>query len=160
MKKITFFRKLGPGLITGISDNDPSGIATCAQSGAKFGFAQLWSVLIMLPLMVAIQEICARLGAVKNTGIASIIKTHYGKKILIPLVIALFIANTINLAADLGAMSASVALLIPIPYGISLIFFTITIFFCIVYFPYYKYVKILKWLCLFIVVYPLSLFIS
>lgn len=65
MKKTKFLSRLGPGLITGISDNDPSGIATCAQSGAKFGFGQLWSILLMVPLMVAIQEICARIGAVK-----------------------------------------------------------------------------------------------
>ncbi|MCW8418512.1 divalent metal cation transporter [Fluoribacter dumoffii] len=159
MKRNKFFRHLGPGLITGISDNDPSGIATCAQSGAKFGFGQLWSVLLMLPLMIAIQEMCARIGAVKNRGISSIIKKHYGNKILIPLAFLLFTANTINLGADLGAMSAALSLLIPVNQLIGLIFFTGIILFCIIYFPYKRYVQILKWLCLFILVYPISLFI-
>lgn len=154
-----FFRKLGPGMITGISDNDPSGIATCAQSGAKFGFGQLWSILLMLPLMTAIQEMCARIGATKNKGIASTIQKYYGNKLLIPLIVALFIANTINLGADLGAMSAALGLLIPINNYVALIFFTLIIFFSVIYFKYKIYVKILKWLCLFILVYPLSLFI-
>lgn len=159
MKKTKFLSRLGPGLITGISDNDPSGIATCAQSGAKFGFGQLWSVLLMVPLMVAIQEICARIDAVKNKGIASIIQKYYGNKILIPLAILLFTANTINLGADLGAMSASLSLIIPVNNIFALSFFTLVILFSIIYFPYKKYVQILKWLCLFILVYPVSLFI-
>ncbi|WP_454783549.1 NRAMP family divalent metal transporter [Legionella sp. WA2022007384] len=154
-----FFHRLGPGLITGISDNDPSGIATCAQSGAKFGFGQLWSILLMLPLMTAIQEMCARIGATKNKGIASTIQKYYGNKLLIPLVFFLFIANTINLGADLGAMSAALALLIPISNYISLVFFTVIILFSVIYFKYEMYVKILKWLCVFILVYPISLFI-
>lgn len=78
MKRNKFFRHLGPGLITGISDNDPSGIATCAQSGAKFGFGQLWSVLLMLPLMIAIQEMCARIGAVKNRGFHQLSRSIMG----------------------------------------------------------------------------------
>ncbi|QMT59807.1 NRAMP family divalent metal transporter [Legionella sp. PC997] len=160
LKKVQrFFHRLGPGLITGISDNDPSGIATCAQSGAKFGFGQLWSVLLMLPLMTAIQEMCARIGAAKNKGIASTIQKYYGNKLLIPLVFCLFMANTINLAADLGAMSAALGLLIPVNNYIALVFFTVIIVFAVIYFKYTMYVKILKWLCLFILAYPISLFI-
>ncbi|USQ15411.1 divalent metal cation transporter (plasmid) [Legionella lytica] len=159
MKKVKLFRNLGPGLITGISDNDPSGIATCAQSGAKFGFGQLWSVLLMLPLMTAIQEMCARIGAVNSKGLAGVIKKQYGNKILFPLVISLFITNTINLGADLGAMSAALKLLLPINEFIGLALFSVLTLFSIIYFPYDKYVKILKWLCLFILIYPISLFI-
>ncbi|WP_058533950.1 NRAMP family divalent metal transporter [Legionella saoudiensis] len=159
MKVPKVFRNLGPGLITGISDNDPSGIATCAQSGAKFGFGQLWSVLLMLPLMITIQEMCARVGAVNNKGVAGVIKKYYGNKILFPLVLSLFIANTINLAADLGAMSAALALIFPININLALIAFTLITLISIIYFPYDKYVRILKWLCLFVLVYPISLFI-
>jgi NRAMP (natural resistance-associated macrophage protein)-like metal ion transporter len=159
MKRPNFFRNLGPGLITGISDNDPSGIATAAQSGAKFGFLQLWSVLLLLPLMVVIQEMCARIGAVNNKGLASTIQKHYGNKLLIPLVFSLLIANIINLGADLGAMYSALRLLIPINNFTALMFFTLFILISIIYFPYKRYVQILKWLCLFILVYPISLFI-
>ena len=136
MKVKRFFRKLGPGLITGISDNDPSGIGTCAQSGAKFGYGQLWTVLFMLPLMIAIQEMCARIGAVKGKGLAMIIKHHYGNKVLFPLVFMLFMANTINIGADIGAMAAAIDLIVPINFVFLVICISISIILSIIYIHY------------------------
>src|SRR5437868_11331489 len=95
-----FLRILGPGLITGAADDDPSGIATYTQTGAQFGYGQLWTALFMLPFMTAVQEAAARIGAVQGKGIASVIKEHYSRKVLYAVVILIFIANTINIGAD------------------------------------------------------------
>src|ERR1035437_11150904 len=95
-----FLRILGPGLITGAAGYDPSGIATYSQTGAQFGYGQLWTVLLLLPFMTAIQEACARIGAVTGKGIAAVIKEHYNKKILYGVIILILVANTINIGAD------------------------------------------------------------
>jgi len=110
--KKSFFSKLGPGLITGASDDDPSGIATYSQAGAAFGFGLLWSLLLTYPLMVAIQEISARIGRVTGRGIAGNIRRYYSPWLLYPVVLLLVVANTINLGADIGAMGAAVQLLV------------------------------------------------
>src|ERR1700744_1839333 len=102
-----FLTLLGPGLTTGAADDDPSGIATYSQTGAQFGYGQLWTVLFMLPLMIAMQEACGRIGAVQGKGLAVIIKENYSKKILYIAVILIVIANTINIGADIGAMGAA-----------------------------------------------------
>lgn len=120
---------MGPGLITGAADDDPSGIATYSQTGAKFGYGQLWLALFCLPLMIAIQEVCARIGGVKAKGIADIIRRYYGKKILYPVLFIILIANTINIGADLGAMSAAMQLIAPLNF-IFLIFLFSTIVIC------------------------------
>jgi NRAMP (natural resistance-associated macrophage protein)-like metal ion transporter len=103
---------LGPGLITGASDDDPSGIATYSQVGAQFGFDMGWVMLVSWPLMCAIQEISARIGRVTGKGIAGNLKAHYPRSLLVGLVGLLLIANTINLGADLGAMGAALKLVI------------------------------------------------
>src|ERR1700753_2038639 len=103
---------LGPGLITGASDDDPSGIATYSQAGAQFGFAMCWVMLFTFPLMAAIQEISGRIGRVAGQGIAGNIRKHYSKTLLRVIVVLLLAANIINLGADLGAMGDAVALLI------------------------------------------------
>ena len=113
MKIKSFFKFLGPGLITGASDDDPSGIATYSQAGAQFGFGTLWLVLFQLPMMIVIQEICARIGLVTGNGLAGIIRNRYSKKIGYPIISLLLIANTINIGADIGAMAASVKLVLP-----------------------------------------------
>src|SRR5438477_4808633 len=95
---------LGPGFITGASDDDPSGIATYAQTGAQFGYGQLWTMLFSIPFMIAIQEMCGRIGMVTGQGLAGVIKRHYSRKLLALAVIVLLIANTVNIGADLGAM--------------------------------------------------------
>jgi len=116
-KKIKiFFKIFGPGVITGAADDDPSGIATYTQTGAKFGYGQLWTVIVMLPLMVAIQEACARIGAVNGKGLAAIIKANYSKKVLYAAVLLVVVANTINIGADIGAIAAATQLLVHVNF--------------------------------------------
>ena len=103
---------LGPGLITGASDDDPSGIATYSQAGAQLGFSVTWTLLFSYPLMAAIQEISARIGRTTGRGIAANIRNHYSGWILQPIVILLLVANTINIGADLGAMGDALGLLV------------------------------------------------
>src|SRR5476651_1468064 len=105
-------RVLGPGLITGASDDDPSGIATYSQAGAQFGFSITWTLLFTYPLMAAIQEISGRIGRITGQGIAANLREHYPNWILQSIVMLLIIANTINIGADLGAMGDAVSLLI------------------------------------------------
>jgi len=142
-------KSLGPGLITGASDDDPSGIATFSQAGAQFGFGMLWMALFQYPMMAVIQEICARIGLVTGSGLDGILKKKYSKKILIPLSGLVLIANTINIAADIAAMGAAVRLLIPqVPIFITTIFFVIFIVGLEIVVPYQKYMKILKYTAL------------
>jgi NRAMP (natural resistance-associated macrophage protein)-like metal ion transporter len=141
--------KLGPGIITGASDEDPSGIATYAQAGAQFGFGLLWLVLILYPMKTVIQEMCARIGLVTGSGLSAVIKQKYSKKIVFPITILLLIANTINIGADIGAMAASIRLVVPhIPVIVATISFSAFIILSEVFVPYKKYVKILKYLIL------------
>jgi Mn2+/Fe2+ NRAMP family transporter len=97
----------GPGLITGAADDDPSGIATYTQTGAQFGYGQLWTAFLVLPFLAAVQEACARIGAVTGKGIAAVVKEHYSKKVLYGMLLLVVVANTINLGADLGAMGCA-----------------------------------------------------
>lgn len=150
---------IGPGVITGAADDDPSGIATYSQTGSQFGYGQLWTVILMLPFMTAIQEACARIGAVTGKGIASIIKENYSKKILYGAVILVIIANTINIGADLGAMAAAAHLVLPINLVVLTLFFTALILLLEIFISYKKYAKILKWLALSLLAYPLTLFL-
>lgn len=106
-------RVLGPGFITGASDDDPSGIATYASAGAAFGYGMLWTALATFPLMTAVQYACAKIGMVTGRGLAGVLRKHYPRWLLYPAVIALFVANTINVGADLGAIAASVTLIVP-----------------------------------------------
>src|SRR5690606_434088 len=99
-----FLSVLGPGLITGAADDDPSGIATYSQTGAQFGFGQLWTAFWMLPFMTAVQEACARIGLVTGKGIAAVVKERYNKRLLYTVVFIVVVANVINIGADIGAM--------------------------------------------------------
>lgn len=141
-------RIFGPGLITGAADDDPSGIATYSQTGAQFGYGQLWTVLFMYPLMTAVQEACARIGAVTGKGIASVVKTHYNTKALYFVIFLVVAANTINIGADIGAMAASAQLILPINFAFLAIFFTIFVLVLEIFTSYKVYAKILKWLSL------------
>jgi len=113
-----FFKVLGPGLITGASDDDPSGIGTYAVAGAGFGFATLWTALFTLPLMVSVQLTCARIGMVSGMGLAAVLRRHYARNLLYLTVFLLVIANTINAGADIGAIAAAINLLVPIPIAL------------------------------------------
>ena len=150
---------LGPGIITGAADDDPSGIATYSQSGAQFGYGQLWTVIFLLPLMVAVQEASARIGAVKGKGIAAVVKEHFGKRVLFIVIGLILVANIINLGVDLVAMAAAANLLVPIPFTLLIIFFSAAILFLEIYTSYRPYARILKWLSLSLLAYPLTLFI-
>src|SRR6202000_3527604 len=119
-----FLTLLGPGLTTGAADDDPSGIATYSQTGAQFGYGQLWTALYMLPFMTAVQEACARIGLVTGKGIAAVVKEHYSKPVLYSVVSLVVIANTINIGADIGAMAAAAQLLVPLSLIILTLFFT------------------------------------
>ena len=150
---------LGPGIITGAADDDPSGIATYSQTGAQFGYGQLWTALFLLPLMIAVQEASARIGAVKGKGIAAVVKEHFGKPVLFLVVSLILIANIINLGVDLGAMAAAANLLVPIPFALLTVMFTAVILFLEIYVNYRPYARILKWLSLSLLAYPLTLFV-
>ncbi|WP_158915901.1 NRAMP family divalent metal transporter [Caulobacter sp. S45] len=139
---------LGPGLITGASDDDPSGIATYSQTGAQFGFDLGWTLLFSWPLMCAIQEISARIGRVTGRGIAGNLLKHYPRWVLYSIVSLLLVANTINLGADLGAMAAALKLVIGGPQLIYVGLFAVISVLLEVFVRYSRYVSILKWLTL------------
>ena len=139
---------LGPGLITGASDDDPSGIATYSQAGAQFGYDLGWTLLFSWPLMCAIQEISARIGRVTGHGVAGNLKRHYPAALLYPIMLLLVAANTINLGADLGAMAAALELLIKGPQLLFVAAFAVLCLGLEVFLRYARYVSILKWLTL------------
>ena len=150
---------IGPGLVTGAADDDPSGIATYSQTGAQFGYGQLWTVLFMLPLMISVQEACARIGAVTGKGIAAVVRDNYSKWILYPMVILIIVANTVNLGADIGAMAAAAQLIVPVNFVIYTLLFTALILVLEIFTSYKIYSNILKWLAITLLAYPLTLFI-
>ncbi len=144
---------LGPGFITGASDDDPSGIATYAQTGAQFGLAQLWLSIFSLPFTILIQEMCGRIGMVTGSGLSRIIKTHYSKTALYVCVGLLVLANTINIGANLGAMAEASQLLVPVPFMTLLAIFTISTVVLQVFVDYRLYVRFLKYLTLTLLAY-------
>jgi NRAMP (natural resistance-associated macrophage protein)-like metal ion transporter len=150
---------LGPGLTTGAADDDPSGIATYSQTGAQFGYGQLWTALYMLPFMTAVQEACARVGMVTGKGIAAVVKENYSRPVLYGVVGLVVVANVINIGADIGAMASAAQLLIPIPFILLTLIFTISILLLEIFTNYKVYSKILKWLALALLAYPITVFI-
>jgi NRAMP (natural resistance-associated macrophage protein)-like metal ion transporter len=152
LRRLPHWRKvlqvLGPGLITGASDDDPSGIATYSQAGAQFGYAMCWVMLFTWPLMAAIQEISARIGRVTGKGIAANLREHYSVWLLRPIIALLLAANFINLGADLGAMGDALRLLIGGPRGLYVVLFAAACTTLEIFSSYERYVKVLKWLTL------------
>ncbi len=153
-----FLKILGPGLITGAADDDPSGIATYSQTGAQFGYGQLWTALFMLPLQVGVQEACARIGAVTGKGIAAVVQEHFNSKILFGVVVLILVANTINIGADIGAMAAAANLIIPLPFMFLTLLFTAVMLILEIFTSYQVYAKILKWLAVSLLAYPVTVF--
>ena len=150
----SFWKKLGPGLITGASDDDPSGIATYSQAGAQYGLSTLWTALITFPLMAAIQEMCARIGLVTAKGLTGTLRDHYSRPILYLMVLFSFPAIVMNIGANIAGMGAVGNLLIPtIPAAFFSIGFTALLFVLIIYLPYRKFAAILKYLCIVLLVY-------
>lgn len=159
-KKIKkFFKIIGPGVITGAADDDPSGIGTYSQTGAQFGYGQLWTALFMLPFQTAVQEACARIGSVTGKGIAAIVGKHYGKKVLYAVVVLVLVANTINIGANIGAMAAAANLIVPLNLAVLAIIFTTTTLLLEIFTSYKVYSKVLKLLALSLFAYPVSVFI-
>jgi NRAMP (natural resistance-associated macrophage protein)-like metal ion transporter len=152
-----FLRVLGPGLITGAADDDPAGIGTYSQSGAVYGLSQLWLALYLLPLVIGVQEMCGRIGLVTDKGIADVVRTHYSRTLLLGAVALLFVANTINVGADLGIMVASIRLLAPgMPFLPLLVALALGILLLEIFVPYRHYARVLKLLTLSLVAYILT----
>ncbi|MEK7202211.1 MAG: divalent metal cation transporter [Patescibacteria group bacterium] len=154
-----FLRILGPGIVTGAADDDPSGIATYSQAGAQFGFQLPWTMLFTYPLMTAVQEACARVGAVTGKGLAAVVRDHYSKKILFPVVALVVVANTLNIGSDIGAMAASTRLLLPgVPFVALAIGFAVIILLLEIFISYKVYIRILKWLAIVLFAYFITAF--
>lgn len=149
-----YWHTLGPGLTTGASDDDPSGIATYSQTGAKYGFQLLWLSVVTFPLMAVVQEMCARIGLVTGRGLAATIRTHFSKKVLYTCTLLLFAANSFNIGADLGAMAKGAQLLRPsMNFPLLVIGFTLFSVGLQIFTPYARYAKYLKYLALVLLAY-------
>jgi NRAMP (natural resistance-associated macrophage protein)-like metal ion transporter len=155
-----FFKLLGPGLITGASDDDPSGIGTYAQAGAALGMSTLWTALFTFPMMWAIQFTCAKIGMVTGGGLARVLKTHYPSWVLYPAVTGLVIANTINAGVDIGAIAAAINLVLPMPVTALIVPVTLTILVVQIWGSYRLIAKTFKWLTLALFAYILSTFFA
>ena len=155
-----YFHRLGPGIITGAADDDPSGIGTYSQAGAAAGYGFLWSTIWLLPLAFATQEACARLALVTGKGLAAIIRATLPRWVLVIAVILVSVANTVNIAADLGSMAAALRLLVPIDQVVGVVGFAVLIAVIEIAVPYHQYSKVLRWLCLSLVAYVLVLVVA
>ena len=155
----SYWRLLGPGLVTGAADDDPSGIATYSQTAVMFGYTQLWVALFSFPFMTVIQEMCGRIGLVTGDGLSGVIRRYYSRQILLGAISLLIVANTINIGADLGAMAASLQLLVPVPFFVLLVAITVVTILLEIFVPYPTYAKILKYLALSLFAYVISAFL-
>ncbi len=152
-----YWHALGPGLTTGASDDDPSGIATYSQAGAKYGFGLLWLSVVTLPLMSVVQEMCARIGLVTGRGLASNIRIHFSKRVLYFSAMALFAANTFNIGADLGAMAKGAQLIHPSAnFPMLVVGFALASMILQIFTPYARYARYLKWLAMVLFAYVAS----
>src|SRR5438105_4115127 len=143
-----FFKRLGPGLVTGASDDDPSGIGTYAVAGASLGYSTLWTALFTLPMMASIQFICAKVGMVSGRGLAGVLRKHYPRPLLYAAVLGLLIANTINVGADIGAIAAGINVIVPIPIAWAIVPVTVVILGLQIVCSYRQIASIFKWLTL------------
>ena len=156
---VPLLKKLGPGLITGAADDDPSGIATYSQAGAQYGYGLLWSVFFTTPLMIGIQIVSARIGRVTGQGLAANIRQHYPKSLLYAVIALLLVANTINIAADLGAMAAALQLLVGGSTRLYIVAFAMVSLGLQVFIPFPRYAPFLKWLTLALFAYVATVFV-
>ncbi|MBO9727282.1 MAG: divalent metal cation transporter [Chitinophaga sp.] len=153
-KLVVFFKKLGPGLVTGASDDDPSGIATYSQAGAQFGLGTLWTALFTFPLMAGVQGMCARIGLVTSQGLTVTLKKHYPRPVLYIMLLFSFPAITLNLGADIQGMGAVCHMIFPaVPVSVFCVLITALMMYVIIEYPYQKIAMILKWLCLSLLLY-------
>lgn len=152
--------RLGPGLITGASDDDPSGIGTYSQAGAALGYATLWTAVVTLPLMIVVQHICAKIGMVSGRGLAGVLHRYYSKKLLYPVVLGLVIANTVNAGADIAAIAAAINMFVPIPISAMVIPIGVAIVVLQVWGSYRLIMKVFKWLTLSLFAYVIAAFLA
>ncbi len=155
----SFLRHVGPGVVTGAADDDPSGIATYTQAGAQFGTGLLWTVFLSLPFMIAIQLVSARIGRVTGKGVAANLREHMPRTFLMAMVLLLVIANTINIAADIAAMGEALQLVVGGGQHFHAVVFGIVTVLLQVFVPYRKLAPILKWLTLFLFAYVIAVFL-
>lgn len=158
--KRDFLRRLGPGIVTGAADDDPSGIGTYTSVGASAGYGFLWSAVWLLPFAYAVQEACARLALVTGQGLAAIIKSRMPRWVLVLAVLLVAIANTVNIAANLSIMSAALGLLVPIEPLVGVVLFAVLLAVTEIVIPYHRYAKVLRWLCLSLLAYVAVLFVA
>jgi Mn2+/Fe2+ NRAMP family transporter len=151
--------RVGPGLITGVADDDPSGIATYSQAGAQFGLNMLWTMPVCYPLMSAVQSMCGRIGRVTGKGLAANIKTAFHPSVVLGVVLLLLVANTLNIAADIAAMGEVAQLVTGINQRIMTLVFVLTTLGLQIFVPYHRYVDFLKWLTLSLLAYAAVLFV-
>jgi len=153
-KLARFWKLLGPGLVTGASDDDPSGIATYSQAGAAYGLSTLWTSILAFPLMAAIQQMCARIGLVTSQGLTGTLKKHYSKAVLYLMLLFSLPAIVMNIGADIAGMGAVGNLLFPaVDATFFSVFFTVLLLGLIIYLPYVKIAAVLKYLCIVMLVY-------
>lgn len=143
-----YFKRLGPGLVTGAADDDPAGIGTYSQVGATFRFDLLWTALVSLPLAAAVVELSARLGLVTGKGLAAVIRDRFPRLVVYPILALVVAANTFNVGADLGSMAAAFSLLVPLPHVLGVIAFAVLVTALEVRVAYDRYARILRWLVL------------
>ncbi len=143
-----YFSRIGPGIVTGAADDDPSGIGTYSQVGAQFGYRFLWAAPVLLPFAFAIQEACARIALVTGHGLARVIKARMPTWVLFVTVFLVALANTVNIAADLSSMAAVVHMFIPVPQLLAVAIIAILVGAAEILIPYHQYARVLRWLCL------------
>jgi NRAMP (natural resistance-associated macrophage protein)-like metal ion transporter len=148
-----YFKRLGPGIVTGAADDDPSGIGTYSQVGAAFGLGLLWTTLATLPLAVAVQEVTARLGLVTGKGLARLLRERFPRPVLLGAVALVAVANTFNIGADIGSMAAAAGLLVPVPKTLAAVAFAMVMVMLEVAVPYHRYARVLRWLALSLLAY-------
>jgi len=155
-----FLDRLGPGLITGASDDDPSGIGTYTQAGAALGYATLWTAIVTLPLMIVVQHVCAKIGMCSGRGLAAVLRRYYPRWLLYPTVAGLVVANTINAGADISAISAAINMFVPIPITAMVIPIAVAIVVLQVWGSYRLIIKVFKWLTLSLFAYVIAAFLA
>src|SRR2546430_3271107 len=155
-RALHYWRGLGPGLVTGASDNDPSGIGTYSVAGATTGYRLLWMALFTMPLLVAVQSMAARIGACKEQGLGKVIEERYGRKALVGSVAILLIANVVTIAADLGGIAAGGHLLVPVPVGLVIPLVGAGLLAIEIFYSYRRFASLVKWLTLVLFLYIVS----
>lgn len=156
----SFFRQLGPGIVTGAADDDPSGISTYSVAGATYGMGFLWTVLLTFPLMASVQTMCARVALVTGEGLAATIRRRYPRWVLASACGLLFVANVVNIGADLAGMAESMEMVLPLPRPVWLVLFAVGIVVALVFWSYQHLARVFKWLTLTLFAYVFAAFLA